>query len=131
MYSETRIRTKTLDIMLNNRYRKTGIKAKILDIIPKKIPAISQITFGYYSRICFRYYSFRYYSALPFDLILDIHHMNMSFLNLKEFLFRNVLMSAEPLLARDGRHGIAMAIDGSSGNVMTIGELHWNLSTGA
>ena len=35
----------------------------------------------------------------------------------------------EPSLTRDGRHGIAMPIDGSPGNVLTIGELHWSLST--
>ena len=37
---------------------------------------------------------------------------------------------AEPSLARDGRHGIAMTIDWPSGNVMTISELHWSLITG-
>ena len=35
-----------------------------------------------------------------------------------------------PSLARDGRHGIAMAIDGHPGNAITIGELQWSLSTG-
>ena len=36
----------------------------------------------------------------------------------------------EPLLTKDERHGIAMAINGPPGNVMTIGELHSSLSTG-
>ena len=36
----------------------------------------------------------------------------------------------ETSLVRDGRHGIAMAIDEPPGNVMTMGELHWSLSTG-
>ena len=35
----------------------------------------------------------------------------------------------EPLLARDERQVIAVAIDAHRGNVMTIGELHWSLST--
>ena len=33
-----------------------------------------------------------------------------------------------PSLDKDGRHGIAMAIDGPPGNVKTISELHWSLS---
>ena len=60
--------------------------------------------------------------------------MNISILNLNEFFFRNVSSQqwtiAESSLARDGRHGVAMAIDGHPGIAMTIGELHWSLSTG-
>ena len=60
--------------------------------------------------------------------------MNMSTLNLNEF-FSEMFLSeqwtiVEQFLARDERHGIALAIDGPFGNVMTIGELHWSLSTG-
>ena len=36
----------------------------------------------------------------------------------------------EPFLAKVERNGIVMAIGGAPGNVMTIGELHWSLSTG-
>ena len=37
---------------------------------------------------------------------------------------------AEPVLARDGHHGIAMVIVGPPGNAITISELFWNLNTG-
>ena len=64
-YPETRIRTKTLDIILKNWYRKTGIITKILDIILEH--ESSQVSFGYYFRIFFGIF-FRYCSVLPFDL---------------------------------------------------------------
>ena len=55
---------------------------------------------------------------------LDINHINMSTINMNEFFPRNVSYQrwaiAEPSLARDELHG----------NVMTIVELHWSLSTG-
>ena len=57
--------------------------------------------------------------------------MNMSILNLNELFLKCFhLTIVEPFLARDERHGIAMAIDGPPGNVMTLSELHWSLSTG-
>ena len=65
--------------------------------------------------------------------ILDLHDMNMSNLNLNE-LFSEMFpfdrwTIVEPLLARDGCHGIAIATDGPPGNVMIIGELQRCLST--
>ena len=64
---------------------------------------------------------------------LDIHQMKMTNLNLNEF-FPEMFPSErwiifEPLLAKDECHGIAMAIYGPSGNVLTIGEVHWSLNT--
>ena len=61
--------------------------------------------------------------------------MNMSNLNLNEFFSSKFFHDqrwaiAEPSLVRDGRHGIDMTIHGPPGNAMTIGELHWSLSTG-
>ena len=60
--------------------------------------------------------------------------MDMSNLHLNDFfskLFHDQLWTIdEPSVARYGRHGIAMAIDGPPGNVMSAGELHWSLSTG-
>ena len=60
--------------------------------------------------------------------------MNVPILNLNDF-FSEMSPSerwtiVEPLLAKDGRHGVAMAIDEPPGKVMTIGKLHWSLSTG-
>ena len=65
-----------------------------------------------------------------------LQHMNMSTLKLNEFFirfffhFQRWTIIAEPSLARDERHRIAMAIDGSPGNVMIIGELQWSPSMG-
>ena len=61
--------------------------------------------------------------------------MKMSNLNLNEFFSSKFFHDqrwtiAVPSLARDGRHGIAMTTDGPPGNAVTIGELHWSLSTG-
>ena len=56
--------------------------------------------------------------------------MNKSILNLNDSFRIFFIISDEPSLARNGRHGIAMAIDGAPWNVMTIGELQWSLSTG-
>ena len=52
-------------------------------------------------------------------IFFHLHHMNMSVLNFKEF-FSNLFhyqrwTIAEPSLARDGRHEIAMSINGSLG----------------
>ena len=38
-------------------------------------------------------------------------------------------ITAEPWLAKDGRHGIAISKDGYSGTIMTIDELHVNFNT--
>ena len=62
--------------------------------------------------------------------------MNMSNLNLNEFFSSKFFLDqrwtiAEPSLARCGRDGIAMTIDGPPENAMTIGELHCSLSTGS
>ena len=58
----------------------------------------------------------------------------MSILNLNDFFVEifpyRRWTAAEPWLAMDERHVIAMAIDGAPENVMTISELHWCLSTG-
>ena len=59
------------------------------------------------------------------DFVLCLLHMNKSNLNLNEFFSSKFFHDqrwtiAEPSLATDARHGIAM----------TIVELHWSLSTG-
>ena len=61
--------------------------------------------------------------------------MNKSIFNLNEFFSPKFFHDqrgtiAEPSPAKDGRPGITMAIDEALGNAMTIGELHWSLSTG-
>ena len=81
-----------------------------------------------------------FFDTIPFSqyefckkIILAIHQMNMSILNLtifSEMFSIEQLTIAEPLLVRDERHGIAMVTDGPPGNVMAIGEPHMSLSRG-
>ena len=67
--------------------------------------------------------------------------MNMSNLNLNEFFSSKFFYDQRWSIAGQGwapwdSHdhrwlpGIVMTIDGPPGNAMTIGELHWSLSTG-